>query len=187
MQRREFVKGIGSSLTAWPLAARAQPNQLPRLGVLAGWAENDREAKVDFSEFNEGLQQLGWIDGRNIQMEIRWAGGSVERMRALAKELVDMQPAVILSVTTSPTIALQQATRTIPIVFVIVSDPVGTGIVGSLAKPGANLTGFVYAEGEIGGKWLELLKEIAPGADWHLADIQLLPAMSAFGEIADIE
>jgi putative ABC transport system substrate-binding protein len=131
--------------------------------VLAGWAENDREAKVDFSEFTEGLQQLGWIDGRNIQMEIRWAGGSVERMRAFAKELIDMQPAVILSVTTSPTIALQQATRTIPIVFVIVSDPVGTGIVGSLAKPGANLTGFVYAEGEIGGKWLELLKEIAPG------------------------
>jgi putative ABC transport system substrate-binding protein len=164
MRRRQFITLLGGAAVALPLAAHAQqPNHIPRIGVLLGWGEDDREAKANLSEFTQGLQQLGWIDGRNIQMEIRWASGSVERMRAFAKELVDMQPAVILSVTTEPTTTLQQETRTIPIVFVIVSDPVGAGIVASLASPGANLTGFVYAEGEIGGKWLELLKEIAPG------------------------
>jgi putative ABC transport system substrate-binding protein len=162
-RRREFITLLGGAAAAWPLAVRAQPDRVPRVGVLVAWGEDDREAKANLSEFTHGLQQLGWIDGRNIRMEIRWASGSVERMRTFAKELVYMQPAVILSVTTSPTTILQQETRTIPIVFVIVSDPVGTGVVASLAKPGANLTGFVYAEGEIGGKWLQLLKEIAPG------------------------
>jgi putative ABC transport system substrate-binding protein len=162
IRRREFIVAVGSA-SAWPFAARAQPNHVPRIGVLVAWDENDREAKTNLSEFTRGLQQLGWIDGHNMRMEIRWASGSVERMRTFAKELVDMQPAVILSVTTTPTTILQRETRTIPIVFVIVSDPVGAGVVGSLAKPGANLTGFVYAEGEIGGKWLQLLKEIAPG------------------------
>jgi ABC-type uncharacterized transport system substrate-binding protein len=163
VRRRQFITLLSGAAAAWPLAARAQPDRVPRVGVLVAWGEDDREAKANLSEFTHGLQQLGWIDGRNIRMEIRWASGSVERMRTFAKELVYMQPAVILSVTTSPTTILQQETRTIPIVFVIVSDPVGTGVVASLAKPGANLTGFVYAEGEIGGKWLQLLKEIAPG------------------------
>jgi putative tryptophan/tyrosine transport system substrate-binding protein len=164
MQRREFIKLIGGAAAAWPLAARAQQvASMRRIGVLMSYSENDAEAKAYLSGFTQGLQELAWTDGRNARIDVRWAAGSVDRMRIFAKELVDLQPHVILSNTTPVTAALQRETRTIPIIFVIVSDPVGDGFVASLARPGGNLTGFIFTEAEMGGKWLELLKEIAPG------------------------
>jgi putative tryptophan/tyrosine transport system substrate-binding protein len=130
---------------------------------LMGWAETDPEAKADLAAFVQGLAQLGWAEGRNLRIDYRWANGDVERMRTFAKELVDLQLDVILANTTPVTAALQRETRAIPIVFVIVSDPVGAGLVASLARPGGNITGFINVEASLGGKWLELIKEIAPG------------------------
>ncbi|MBV8139470.1 MAG: ABC transporter substrate-binding protein, partial [Deltaproteobacteria bacterium] len=163
MKRREFITLLGGA-AAWPFTARAQQvASVRRIGVLMSYSENDAEAKAYLSGFTQGLQELGWTDGRNARIDVRWAAGSGDRMRVFAKELVDLQPHVILSNTTPVTAALQRATQTIPIVFVVVSDPVGDGFVASLAHPGRNLTGFIYTEAEMGGKWLELLKEIAPG------------------------
>jgi putative tryptophan/tyrosine transport system substrate-binding protein len=164
VKRREFITLLGGAAVAWPLAARAQQvDSVRRIGVLMSYSENDAEAKAYLSGFTQGLQELGWTDGRNARIDVRWAAGSVDRMRAFAKELVDLQPHVILSNTTPVTAVLQRETRTIPIVFVVVSDPVGDGFVASLARPGGNLTGFIFTEAEMGGKWLELLREIAPG------------------------
>ena len=163
MRRRDFITLV-SGVAAWPLVARAQQvDPVRRIGVLMSYNENDAEANAYLSGFTQGLQELGWTDGRNARIEVRWAAGSVDRMETFAKELVDLQPQVILSNTTPVTAALQRETRTIPIVFVVVSDPVGDGFVASLARPGGNLTGFVFTEAEMGGKWLELLREIAPG------------------------
>jgi putative ABC transport system substrate-binding protein len=134
-----------------------------RVGVLMEWNENDPEAKAFFSGFTQGLAELGWTDGRNMRMDVRWAASNVDRMRILAKELVDLQPDVILAGATPATAALRRETQTIPIVFAAVSDPVGDGFVAGLPRPGGNLTGFINLEASMGGKWLELLTEIAPG------------------------
>jgi putative tryptophan/tyrosine transport system substrate-binding protein len=163
MGRREFVALLGGAAAAWPLAARAQqPERMRRIGVLMGWSESDPQFRSWIDTFVEGLAQLGWGDGRNVQMIVRWASGDVRRMRTFAKELVELQPDVILGGTTPVTAALQRETRTIPIVFVVVADPVGAGFVAGLPHPGGNITGFLNAEAAIGGKWLEMLKEIAP-------------------------
>jgi putative ABC transport system substrate-binding protein len=164
MRRREFIKVIGGGVAAWPLSARAQqPDRMRRIGVLMAFDENDARAKKWLSRFNDELSQLGWTAARKPRMEVRWAGDNVDRMRAFAKELVDLHPDVILSFGTPVTAALQRETRTIPIVFAIVSDPVGEGFVASLSRPGGNITGFHNSEASIGGKWLELLKQVAPG------------------------
>jgi len=134
-----------------------------RIGVLMGYAESDPEAKGFFTGFMQTLADLGWIDGRNLQMNVRWAPGSVDRMRSFAKELVELQPDVILANSTPVTAALQRETRTIPTVFAVASDPVGSGFVASLARPGGNITGFSIAELSLPGKWMELLMEITPG------------------------
>jgi putative ABC transport system substrate-binding protein len=159
MRRREFITRLGVAATIWPLAARAQPEQIRRIGVLMGYPE----AQSEFASFVQELQKLGWAEGRNLRTDIRWGiPADPESMHRFAKELVALQPDLILSQSTPTTAALFQETRTIPIVFAIVADPVGSGFVASLARPGGNATGFVVTEGSLGGKWLELLKEIAP-------------------------
>jgi len=163
MRRREFIAGLGSAAAVWSISARAQqPERVRHLGVLMGFDENDSEAKANLSGFAQGLSELGWTDGRNMRMDVRWASASVDRTRMYAKELVDLQPDVILAQTTPVTAALQRETRTIPIVFVGVTDPVGSGFVAGLPRPGGNLTGFGWMERSMGGKWLELLTAIAP-------------------------
>jgi putative ABC transport system substrate-binding protein len=159
--RRELITLLGGA-ASWPLAARAQqPGGMRRIGVLMGSAENDSEAQAWVAAFREALQKLGWTEGRNIRIDTRWASAEAEAMQRFAQELVALQPDVILSQITPTTAALLQHTRTIPIVFALVSDPIGSGFVASLARPGGNATGFVATEVQ-GGKWLELLKEIAP-------------------------
>jgi putative tryptophan/tyrosine transport system substrate-binding protein len=162
MRRRGFITLIGGA-AAWPLAARAQQaSGMRRVGVLMGYAEDDSEAKVFFAAFTQRLAELGWVEGRNLRMDVRWAPGSVDRMRTFARQLVELQPDVILANSTPATAALQRETRTIPIVFAVASDPVGSGFAASLARPGGNITGFSIAEPSLPGKWLELLTEIAP-------------------------
>ena len=163
MRRREFIAGLGSA-AAWPLAARAQqPDRMRRIGVLGGYAANDPEIAPRVAALQQGLEGLGWSVGRNVQIEYRWAGGDTDRIRAYATELVTQSSDLILTSTTPTLRALQQATRTIPIVFVAISDPVGDGFVASLAHPGGNITGFSSHDPAMAGKWLELLKECAPG------------------------
>jgi putative tryptophan/tyrosine transport system substrate-binding protein len=162
MKRREFITLLGGA-AAWPVAARAQPSgRVRRIGVLMGYGEADPDAKADLATFVRGLSDLGWSDGRNLRMDVRWTAGNVDRARVVAKELVDQQPDVILAHATPQTAALQRETRTIPIVFVVVSDPIGSGFVVGLPRPGGNITGFVPWEPSMGGKWLQLLTEIAP-------------------------
>jgi putative tryptophan/tyrosine transport system substrate-binding protein len=160
--RRKFLAVLGSAAAAWPLAAQGQRAAMSRIGVLLAYDENDSAAKDLLSEFTQGLAELGWTNGRNLRMEIFWAGVNADRIRTFAKELVGLQPDVILANSTPVTTVLQRETRTIPIVFVIVSDPVGDGIVASLSRPGGNITGFGYAEAALAGKLLGLLTEIAP-------------------------
>ena len=165
IRRREFIFTLGGGAAAWPLAARAQqPNQVRRIGVLMLGDENDpvRGTKGWLSTFTRGLAELGWTDGRNLRIDVRWDGDNVDRTRTYAKELADLQPDVILAPATPQTAAFQQQTRTIPIVFVMVSDPIGSGFVASLPRPGGNITGFMLNEAAMAGKWLELLTEIAP-------------------------
>jgi putative tryptophan/tyrosine transport system substrate-binding protein len=164
MRRREFISLLGSAVSAWPLAVRAQqPERMRRIGVLMGYPENDLEGPAFFAAFREGLQKLGWAEGRNIQLDTRWASpDDAETRQRFAEELVALQPDLILSAVTPTTAALLQHTHTIPIVFATVSDPVGSGFVASLAQPGGNVTGFQAMVGSLGGKWVELLKEIAP-------------------------
>src|SRR5215475_708179 len=163
MKRRDFITLIGGTVIAWPLAARAQQGErMRRIGVLMGWHESDREAQSNLAAFVQELKQLGWTDGRNMRIDYRWANGDVNRMRIFAKELADLAPDAILAHTTPVTAALQRETRMIPIIFVLVSDPVGEGFVAGLPRPGGNITGFIHSEGEIAGKLLELLMEIAP-------------------------
>ena len=165
MQRREFITLLGGAAAAWPLAARAQRvGRVRRIGALMSYAENDSEGQARMAAFRESLLNLGWTEGRNINLEIRWAGSSAESMQRFAKELVALQPDVLLSATTPTTESLRQQTLTIPIVFANVSDPVGSGFVASLPQPGGNTTGFINLEGSMAGKWLGLLKEIAPQA-----------------------
>jgi putative tryptophan/tyrosine transport system substrate-binding protein len=163
VRRREFIAGLGSA-AAWPVGARAQQGDwMRRIGVLMAWDESDRVGRAYLSGLAQGLAELGLVDGRTMQMDVRWVGDSAERMQTLAKELVHLQPDVILASTTSVTAALQRQTRTIPIVFVTVSDPVGSGFVAGLPHPGGNITGFMLQDASMGGKLLQLLTEIAPG------------------------
>ena len=164
MKRREFITLLGGAAAAWPLAARAQQaGGVRRIGVLMNLASEDAEGQARLAAFHQGLQQLGWTVGRNVQIDYRWGAGNADYIRKFAAELVALAPDVILS-TGSPSVAvLQQATRTVPVVFVTVVDPVSSGFVDSLARPGGNITGFTLYEYSISGKWLALLKEIAPG------------------------
>jgi putative tryptophan/tyrosine transport system substrate-binding protein len=163
MRRREFIVGLGSAAT-WPVLARAQQGDpLRRIGVLMAAGENDPEGKAQLSGLTQGLADLGWTDGGTMRMDVRWAAGNVDLMRMFAKELVNLRPDVIISGTTSGTAALQRETRTIPIIFAAVADPVGSGFVASLPRPGGNITGFAFIEASMVGKYLELLTEIAPG------------------------
>ena len=164
VRRREFITLLGGTAVAWPIAARAQqPERMRRIGVLMGYPENDLEGPAFFAAFREGLEKLGWVEDRNIRLDTRWATPEdAEARQRFAKELVALQPDLILSAVTPTTAALLQQTRTIPIVFATVADPVGSGFVASLAQPGGNVTGFQAMVGSLAGKWLELLKEIAP-------------------------
>jgi putative tryptophan/tyrosine transport system substrate-binding protein len=162
MRRRQFIALLGGAVM-WPLAVRAQQSARMRLiGVLMGYAENDRTAQSELAAFWAALAKLGWAEGKNLRIELRWSAGDADRIRALAKELVDLRPDAILGQTTPVTGALARETRSIPIVFVAVSDPIASGFAASLAHPGGNVTGFAENESAMGGKWVELLKEIAP-------------------------
>ena len=163
MRRRDFIKVIGSTMAAWPLAARAQqPDRVRRVGALWGLAEDDPEMKARVAEFRRGLEQLGWLENVNIRTDERFVAGRADQLPPLAKELVALQPDVIVAQSTPVAVALQRETHTIPIVFVAVSDPIGSGLITSLARPGQNLTGVLFFEDGITGKWLAMLKEIAP-------------------------
>jgi len=164
IRRREFITLLGGT-AAWPLAASAQqPARMRRIGVLTTFSEGDSLAEGWLAAFRKGLEQLQWRDGRNVQIEYRRAAGDANRLADFAKELVALQPDVIFAVTTPTVAALLRETRTIPIVFAQVSDPVGSGFVASLAQPGGNVTGFtnINIESSIGGKWLQLVKQLAP-------------------------
>jgi putative tryptophan/tyrosine transport system substrate-binding protein len=163
LTRREFIALAGGTAVAWPLTARAQePNRMQRIGFLAAFGETDPVAQSWLAAFREELRKLGWMEGRNIEIDTCWAKADVESTKRCSKELVALQPDVILTVSTPVTAATLQLTRTIPIVFVLVADPVGSGFVASLSQPGSNATGFTPIEGSLGGKWVELLKDIAP-------------------------
>jgi putative ABC transport system substrate-binding protein len=164
MKRREFITLLGGAAAAWPLAARAQQaERVRRVGVLLPAAADDAEFQVRIGAFQQGLALLGWIIGHNLRIDTRWATANAEKVRKHAVELVALAPDVIVAHGSGPVRALQQATHVVPIVFPIAGDPVGAGLVDSLARPGGNVTGFMELEFSIGGKWLELLKEVAPG------------------------
>jgi putative tryptophan/tyrosine transport system substrate-binding protein len=155
MRRREFITLLGGAAASWPLAARAQQgDRMRRIGVLMGYAENDSDAQAWVAAFREELEKLTWTEGRNIRIDTRWAWSDAEAMRRLAQELVALQPDLILSQITPTTAALLQQTRTIPIVFAMVADPVGSGFVASMSRPGGQVTRFATLEGSLGGKWL---------------------------------
>jgi len=164
MQRREFITLLGGAAASWPLAARAeQPGGMRRIGVLIASTADDAESQARMAAFHQGLTQLGWSDGRNVRIDIRWATTDADDLRRHAAELTALAPDVLVAATGTSTVApLLEATRTVPIVFVVVIDPVGAGFVASLARPGGNATGFTMLEYGQSGKWLELLKEIAP-------------------------
>ena len=162
MRRRTFIAGIGNAVV-WPLVARAQrSDRTRRIGVLMGYAENDPEAEARLTAFRQRLASLGWSEGSNLHIDVRWSAGDVARAASLAKELVPLQPDAILANTTPVTAAVQHETNSIPIIFVQVSDPIGSGFVESLSRPGGNVSGFLNLEDSMVGKSLELLKEIAP-------------------------
>jgi putative ABC transport system substrate-binding protein len=164
MQRRNFIRLLGGAAVAWPLAARAQQSdRVRRIGVLVAATADDGDYQARIAAFQQGLQQLGWSDGRNVHIDTRWATTKPDDIRRHAAELAALAPDVILAGTGTATVApLLQATRTVPIVFAVVIDPVGAGFVDSLARPGGNATGFTVFEYGMSGKWLELLKQIAP-------------------------
>jgi putative tryptophan/tyrosine transport system substrate-binding protein len=163
MRRRDFITLVGG-VVAWPLTARTQQlDRVRRIGVLMAYAESAEEGQADVEVFRQELQKLGWTDGRNLRIDYRWAAVNAEAMERFAKELLALQPDLILSQSTPTTLTLLHQTRTVPIIFGNVADPVGSGFVESLSRPGGNVTGFTAMEGSVAGKWLELLKEIAPG------------------------
>ena len=166
MQRREFIMLLGGAAATWPLAARAQQaDRVRRVGVLMGYAEDDPETKARLAAFRQRLEKRGWSEGRNVHIEARFAASTSSKYEPLAKELVATQPDVILAHTTPVTAALQRESRVIPIVFVNVSDPIGSGFVANLARPGGNFTGVLQYEASVVGKWLAMLKEMAPGLE----------------------
>jgi len=182
VRRREFITLLcGATVAAWPLAARTQQGErVRRIGVLMAFAENDREYQTNLAAFREELQKLGWTEGRNIQIDYRWAGLDLELMRRYTRELIALQPDVILSSSSPTTASLLQETRSIPIIFANIADPVGSGLVASLSRPGGNATGFMLFEGSLAGKWVELLKEIAPRVSRVAAVFN--PATATFAE-----
>jgi putative ABC transport system substrate-binding protein len=162
MKRREFITLIGGAAAAWPLAAQAQGERVRRIGVFMPGMADDPEGQAHNAAFLQRLGELGWIVGRNVRIDYRWGGGDLEHYHVIAAELIALSPDVILALGYSIVSALQKATRSVPIVFAGVTDPVGGGLVASLARPGGNATGFVTSEFGFAGKWLELIKEIAP-------------------------
>src|SRR5215468_8896457 len=164
MKRRDFIALIGGGAAAWPPAARAQQGErVRRIGVLMNTSADDPEGQARIAAFHQGLQEWGWTLGRNVRIDVRWGAVDADSSRRYAAELVGLAPNVILAAASAAVGALQQTTRTVPIVFVTIVDPVGAGFVESLAHPGGNITGFSLYEYGLSGKWLELLKEIAPG------------------------
>jgi len=163
MRRRRFISLLGRAAAAWPLAARAQqPNPMRRVAVLQTLAESDLEGQSWVNALKQGLAALGWTDGLNIRLDVRWAGGEANLIQRFAKELVDLHPDVIVAVATPSAMAFRRETQTIPIVFTSVTDPVAQGLVETLIRPGGNITGFTIFEPEIGSKWMQVLKDIAP-------------------------
>jgi len=189
MQRRQFITFFGSAVATWPLVARAQKReQIARIGVLMSAAAEDPEGQSRFAAFRQALQKLGWTEGQNVRIDVRWAAADAALERKFATELVSLTPDVILA-TASPTVAaLQSVTRTVPIVFAHSVDPVGAGFVDSLARPGGNATGFVLFEYGIAAKWLELLKEIAPNVARVavLRDPTIASGIGQFGAIQSV-
>jgi putative ABC transport system substrate-binding protein len=183
VKRREFITLLGGAAAAWSLAARAQqPARTRHIGVLMAHPENDPEFKSYVGAFWEGLNKLGWTEGRNIHIDFRWGAlDDAETRQRSAKELIALQPEVIVTQNTPPTASMLQQTHTIPVVFVIVADPVGSGFVDSLSRPGANATGFTIMEPTISGKWVELLKEIAPRV--NRAAVLFNPATTPYADI----
>jgi putative ABC transport system substrate-binding protein len=171
MKRRQFITLLGGAAAAWPLAARAQqPAQVRRIGVLMPFAEDHPVGQARVAAFLQGLRQLGWTDGHNVRIDYRWSAGDSDNIHKFASELIALGPDVVMAFTSAAVTALRQATSTVPIVFAVVADPVGAGYVESLARPGGNVTGFAAQEYAVGGKWMELLKEIVP----HLTRVAVL-------------
>ena len=183
MRRREFITSLGSAAAVWPLAARAQqPARLRRIGVLMIHAEGESEGQARVGAFRKQLADLGWFENRNVQIDYRWGVAEATRAQVMAAELVALAPDVIVANGTAATAAAQKTTRRIPVVFVVVTDPVGAGFVESQARPGGNITGFSTFEPEIGGKWLELLRDITPAcAGWLASSIRPLPDLPRSG------
>jgi ABC-type uncharacterized transport system substrate-binding protein len=187
--RREFISLLGGAAAAWPLAARAQqPQRVRRIGVFMPGMADDPEYEARNAAFLQGLGELGWIVGRNVRIDYRWGAGDVERYRAIAAELVALAPDVVLALGYSIVSALQKATSSVPIVFASVTDPVGGGLVASLARPGGNTTGFITSEFGFAGKWLELLKEIAPWVTRAavMRDSAIASQIALFGSIQSV-
>jgi|SRR5215510_2098767 len=184
MKRREFIVALGGA-AAWPLAARGQGQRLRRIGVLHTGVADDPHAQARNTAFLQGLEELGWAEGRNARIDIRWGAADAERIRKYAADMVALAPDVILATGSTVVGPLLQATRTVPIVFTLVPDPVGAGFVASLARPGGNATGYMLFEYGIGGKYLELLKEIAPGVTRVavLRDPAITAGIGQFGAI----
>jgi putative tryptophan/tyrosine transport system substrate-binding protein len=181
MRRREFI-GFAGAAAAWPVVTRSQERgRTRRIGVLMSYAETNQEGQVRLAAFRNGLQKLGWAEGRNIRIDTRWDAVDVKLIQQFAKELIALQPELILSSNTPPTAALLQQTRIIPIIFAFAADPVGSGLVASFPAPGGNVTGFTVMEPTLPGKWLELLKEIAP----RVSRVAFLfdPATAPYAEI----
>src|SRR6516164_6490329 len=186
MRRREFIRFVSGAAAAWPFKMRAQQgDRIRRIGVLTGTRAEDLDNKARLAAFEQALQQLGWTPGRNVRIDYRFAGGDAATSRKQAEELVALAPDVILSTGSFSTGSLLQATHTVPVVFVIVPDPVGSGFVDSLSQPGGNATGFMQFEYGLSGKWLELLKEIAPS----LTRVIVLwdPATAGIGQFTIIQ
>jgi putative ABC transport system substrate-binding protein len=170
MKRRQFITLLGGAAVTWPRAARAQQGERTRrIGVLIGTLENDPEASLRVGEFRQALAKLGWSESRNVAIEFRFGAGDPNRMRAQAEELTGISLDIVVAESTPAAVALRQETAAVPIVFLQVANPIGSGLVASLARPGGNVTGFTNFEPAIGGKWLELLKEIAPGVTRAIA------------------
>jgi ABC-type uncharacterized transport system substrate-binding protein len=180
VRRREFIAALGGA-AAWPLGVWAQPaDRVPRVGVLISPAENDPEAQARVAAFRQSLQKLGWTEGSNIRVDYRWGGGDSERIKRYAAELVGLAPNVIIANGTPAVAALQQATRVVPIVFAQVMDPVGLGYIESFARPGGNITGFTFIDLSVIGKWLDMLKAMAPGT--NRAALVYNPAVTPYYE-----
>ncbi len=189
MKRRDFIAGIAGSSAAWPLAARAQqPERMRRIGVLMSLAADDQQGRARLAAFVQGLEELGWTDGRNVRIDYRWGAGNADDIRKYAAELVALSPDVILASGGTVVGTLLQVTRTVPIVFTLTPDPVGAGFVASLAQPGGNVTGFTAYEYGMSVKWLELLKEIAPGVTRAalLRDPSIAQGIGQFGAIQSV-